>query len=113
MYSKRTNEPKVMTFQSFQISMRILTSSSQLGCSISPHRLVDLAKTFENEWSHCLNDQIMKNLWPLEVRNLLMQCNETQYYKAFGGVGCVDLKKLYEIKKAYPKQMTEPKVMTF
>ena len=28
-----------------------------------------------------------------------MQCNATQYYKAFGGVGCVDLEKLYEINK--------------
>ena len=88
-----------MTFRSFQISLRFLGLSNQLGRSFSQYLLVDLAKTCENEWSHCLNDQIIKNLWPLEVRNLLMQCNETQYYKAVGGVGCVDLKKLYEIKK--------------
>ena len=99
MYPKRTNEPKVMTFQSFQISMRILTSSSQLGCSISRHRLVDLAKTFENEWSKCSNEQVIKNLWLLEVRELLMQCDETQYSKAFDSVGCVDLEKLDEINK--------------
>ena len=102
-----------MTFRSFQISLRFLGLSNKLGRSFSQYFLVDLAKTCENEWSHCLNDQIIKNLWPLEVRNHLMQCNETQYYKAFGGVGCVDLKKLYEIKKMYPTQTTESKVMTF
>ena len=102
-----------MTFRSFRISLRFLGLSNQLGRSFSQYLLVDLAKTCENEWSHCLNVQIIKILWPLEVRNLLMQCNETQYYKAFGGVGCVDLKKLYEIKKVYPKQTTEQKVMTF
>ena len=99
MYPKRTNEPKVMTFLSFQISMLILSSSSQLGCSISRHLLVDLAKTFENEWSKCSNEQAIKNLWLLEVRKLLMQCDATQYSKAFDSVGCVDLEKLDEINK--------------
>ena len=99
MYPKRTNEPKVMTFLGFQISMRILSSSSQLGCSISLHVLVDLAKTFENEWSKCSNQQVVKNLWLLEVRELLMQCDATQYSEAFDSVGCVDLEKLDEINK--------------
>ena len=75
-------------------STRILSSSSQHGCTMSLHLLVDLAKTFENEWSKCSNEQVIKNLWLLEVRELLMQCNATQYYKAFGGVGCVDLEML-------------------
>ena len=94
MYRKRTTVPKVMTFRSFKISMRILCSANQLGCSISLNLLVDLAKTYENERSKCSNDQAIKNLWLLDVRKLLMQCNATQYYKAFGGVGCVDLEKL-------------------
>ena len=88
-----------MTFLSFQISMRILSSSSQLGCSISRHLLVDLAKTFQNEWSKCSNEQVIKNLWLLEVRKLLTQCDATQYSKAFDSVGCVDLEKLDEINK--------------
>ena len=99
MYPKRTNEPKVMTFLGFQISMRILSSSSQLGCSISLHLLVDLAKTYENNSSQCSNDQVIKNLWLLDVRKLLMQCDATQYSKAFDSVGCVDLEKLDEINK--------------
>ena len=65
-----------MAFRSFQISMRILCLSNHLGCSFSLYLLVDLAKTYENKWSQCSNDQIIKNLWLLEVRNLLMQCYE-------------------------------------
>ena len=99
MYPKRTNEPKDMTIQSFQISTRILSSSSQHGCTISLHLLVDLIKTFENEWSKCSNEKVIKNLWLLEVRELLMQCDETQYSKAFDSVGFVDLEKLDEINK--------------
>ena len=91
--------PKVMTFRSFKISMRILCSSSELGCLISLHLLVDLGKTYENERSQCSNDQVIKNLWLLEVRKLLMQSDATQYSNAFGSVGCVDLEKLYEINK--------------
>ena len=113
MHTKWMTEAKFMTFQSFQISMRILCLSNHLGCWFSLWLLVDLAKTYKSWWSLCSNDQIIKNLWLPEVRNLLMQCNETQYNKAFGVVGCVDLKKLYEIKKVYPKQTTEQKVMTF
>ena len=56
-------------------------------------------KTYENERSQCSNDQIIKNLWLLDVRKLLMQCYATQYSKALGSVGCVDLEKLYEINK--------------
>jgi len=99
MYPKRTNEPKVISFLGFQISMRILSSSSQHGCSISRHHLLDLAKTFENEWSKCSNEQVIKNLWLLEVRKLLMQCDATHYSEAFDSVGCVDLEKLDEINK--------------
>ena len=83
-----------MTFLSFQISMRILCSSSQLGCSISLQLLGDLAKTYENDRSQRSNDQAIKNLWLLEVRKLLMQSDATQYSKAFDSVGCVDLEKL-------------------
>ena len=79
--------------------MRILCSSNQLGCSISLKLLVHLAKTYENKRSQRSNDQAIKNLRLLDVRKLLMQCNATQYYKAFGGVGCVDLEKLDEINK--------------
>ena len=79
--------------------MRILCPSNQLGCSISLHLIVDLAKTYENEWSQCSNDQIIKNLWLLEVRKLLMHCDAAQYSKAFDSVGCVDLEKFYEINK--------------
>ena len=79
--------------------MRVLCPSNQLGCSISLHLIVDLAKTYENEWSQCSNDQIIKNLWLLEVRKPLMQCDATQYSKAFDSVGCVDLEKLDEINK--------------
>ena len=94
MYPKWTTESKVMTFRGFQISTRILCSYSQLGCSISLNLHVDLVKMYENDLSQCLNDQIIKNLWLLDVCELLMQCNATQYYKAFGSVGCVDLEKL-------------------
>ena len=79
MRPKRTTESKVMAFQSFQISMRILCLSNHLGCSSSLYLLVDLAKTYQNEWSQCSNDQIIKNLWLLELRNLLIQCYTTQY----------------------------------
>ena len=99
MYPKQTTEPKVMTFWSFEISVRVLCPSNQLGCWISLHLIVDLAKTYENERSQCSNDQIIKNLWLLEVRKLLMHCDATQYSKAFGSVGCVDLEKLDEINK--------------
>ena len=99
MYHKRATVPKVMTFRSFQISMRILCSSSQLGCSISLQLLGDLAKMYENESSQCSNDQIIKNLQLLDVRKLLMQCYATQYSKAFGSVGYVDLEKLQGLKK--------------
>ena len=99
MHPKRTTEPKVMTFRSFQISMRILCLSNHLGCSFSLYLPVELAKTYENWWSQCSNDQIIKILWLLEVRNLLMQCYTTQYCNAFGSLGSVDLEKLYEIKK--------------
>ena len=76
---KRTTESKVMAFRRFQTSMRILCLSNHLGCSFSLYLLVDLAKTYENKWSQCSNDQIIKNLWLPEVRNLLMQCYATQY----------------------------------
>ena len=99
MYPKQTTEPKVTTFWSFQISVRVLCPSNQLGCWISLHLLVDLAKTFEKEWSKCSNQQVIKNLWLLQVRELLMQCDATQYSKAFDSVGCVDLEKFYEINK--------------
>ena len=79
--------------------MRVLCPSNQLGCSISLKLLVDLAKTYENNRSQCSNDQAIKNLWLLEVRELLMQCDAAQYSKAFDSVGCVDLKKLDEINK--------------
>ena len=79
MRPKRTNEPKVMAIRSFRFFMRILCLSNHLGCSFSLYLLVDLAKTYENEWSQCSNDQIIKNLWLSEVRNLLMQCYATQY----------------------------------
>ena len=81
MCPKRTTEPKVMTFRSFQIFTRILCLSNHLGCSFSLYLLVDLPKTYENEWSQCSNDQIIKNLWLPKVRNLLMQCYATQYCK--------------------------------
>ena len=104
MQPKRTTAPKVMIFWSFWISRRILCSSNQLGCSISIHLLVDLAKTYENEWSHCSNDQIIKNLWLLEVRKLLGQCYATQYSNTFSSLGCVDLENLYGIKKKNASQ---------
>ena len=76
-----------------------LCLSNHLGRSFSLFLLVDLAKMYENKWSQCSNNQIIKNLWLLEVRNLLMQCYATQYYKPFGSLGCINLEKLYEIKK--------------
>ena len=99
MHPKRMTEAKVMTFQCFQISMRILCLSNHLGCWFSLWLLVDLAKTYKIWWSLCSNDQIIKNLWLLEVRNLLMQCYATQYCYAFESLGSIDLAKLYEIKK--------------
>ena len=71
--------------------MHILCLSNLLGRSFFLNLLVDLAKTYENEWSQCSNDQIIKNLWLLKVRNLLMQCYATQYCYAFYSLGCVDL----------------------
>ena len=99
MHPKQTTEPKVMTFRSFQISMRILCQSNYVGRSFSLQLLVDLTKTYENWWSRCSNDQIIKSLWHLKIRNLLTQCYTTQYCYAFCNFGCVDLIKLYEIKK--------------
>ena len=114
MHLKRTTEPKVMAFQSFQISMRILFVSNHLGRSFSLQLLVNLSKTYENWRSQCLNDQIIKNLWLLTVRNLLMQCYATQYRYSFCNFGCVDLVKLYETKnKMHTKWTTQPKVMAF
>ena len=94
MYPKRATVPQVMTFRSFQISLRFLGLSNQLGRSFSLYLPIDHAKTYENERSQCSNYQIIKNLWLLEVRELLMQCDATQYSKAFDSVGCVDLEKL-------------------
>ena len=79
MHPKRMTEPKVMAFWSFRIFTCILCLSNYLGCSFSLYLPVDLAKTYENEWSQCSNDQSIKNLWLPEVRNLLMQCYATQY----------------------------------
>ena len=79
MRPKQMIEPKVMAFQSFRIFMHILCVSNHLGCSFSLYLLVDLAKTYENKWSQCLNDQSIKNLQLSEVRNLLMQCYVAQY----------------------------------
>ena len=79
MHPKQTTEPKVMAIRSFRFFMRNLCLSNHLGCSFSLYLLVDLAKTYENEWSQCSNDQIIKNLWLPEVHNLLMQCYATQY----------------------------------
>ena len=94
MHPKRTTEAKVMAFRSFLISMRIFCLSNHLGRSFYLYLLVHLVKTYENESSHCKNGQICKNLWPLEVRKLLMQCCATQYSNAFGSLCCVDLEKL-------------------
>ena len=99
MHLKRTTEPIVVTFLCFQISMHILCLSNHLGRPFSLYLLVHLAKTYENEWSRCSNEQIIKNLWLLEASNLVMQCYATQYSNAFSSLGCADLEKLYEIKK--------------
>ena len=79
MRPKRTTNSKVMGIQNFQIYMRILCLSNHLRCSFSLYLLVDLEKTYQNEWSQCSNDQIIKNLWLSEVRNLLIQYYATQY----------------------------------
>ena len=99
MHTKWMTEPKVMAVRSFQISMCILCLSNHLGCSFSLYLLAHLVKMYENEWSRCTNDQISKNLWPLEVRKLLLQCCATQHSEAFGSLCCVDFKKFCEIKK--------------
>ena len=104
LHPKRMTEPKVMTFRGFQICIRILCLSNLLGRSFFLYLLVDLLKTYENEWSHCSNDQIIKNLWLPEVRNLLMQCYATQYSNTFRSLGCVDLENLSEIKKKNASQ---------
>ena len=69
MRPKCTTKPKVMSIRSFRFFTRILCWSNHLGCSFSLYPLVDLARTYENEWSQCSNDQIIKNLWLLEVHN--------------------------------------------
>ena len=79
MRPKRTTESKIMGTQSFQIYIRILCLSNHLRCSFSLYLLVDLEKTYQNEWSQRSNDQIIDNLWLSEVRNRLMQFYETQY----------------------------------
>ena len=98
MHPKRTTEAKVMAFRSFLISMRIFCLSNHLGRSFYLYLLVHLVKTYENESSHCKNDQISENLCPLEVRKLLMQCCATQHSKAFGSLCRVDLENFCEIQ---------------
>ena len=71
MRSKRTTKIKVMAIRNFRFFTRIFRSSNHLGCSFSLYLLVDLARTYEHEWSQCSNDQIIKNLWLLEVHNLV------------------------------------------
>jgi len=70
MRPKRTTKPKVMAIRSFRFFTRILHLSNHHGCSFSLYLLPDLATTYENEWSQCSNDQIIKNLWLLEFHNL-------------------------------------------
>ena len=114
IHTKWTTEPKVMAFQSFQISMCILCLSNHLECSFSLHLPIHHVKMYGNEWSRCTNNQISKNLWPPEVRKLLVQSCATQHSNEFGSLCYVDLKKLCEMKKKmHPKRTTEPKVMTF
>ena len=69
MRPKRMTKPKVMGIRSFRFSTCILCLSNHLGCWFSHHLLVDLARTYENEFSQCSNDQIIKNLWRLGVHN--------------------------------------------
>ena len=66
----------ILKFSNFYVHFMFVQLSWML---ISLYLPVDLAKTYENEWSHCSNDQSIKNLWLPEVRNLLMQCYATQY----------------------------------
>jgi len=69
---KQTTKPKVMAIRSFWFFTRILCYSNHLGCSFSLYLLVDLARTYENEWSQCSNDQIFKNIWLRVVHNLVL-----------------------------------------
>jgi len=55
----------------FRFFMHILCLSNHLGRSFSLYLLVDLQRTYENEGSQCSNDEIIKNLWLLEVQNLV------------------------------------------
>ena len=71
MRPKRTTMPIVMAIRSFQFFTRILCLSNHLGCSFSLYLLLHLLRTYEHEWSQCSNDQIIKNLWLLEVHNLV------------------------------------------
>ena len=99
MQTKRTTEPKVMTFRSFQISMCILFLSNQFGRTFCLLLLVDLAKRTKTGGHSAQMTNFIKNLRLLEVRNLLMQCYTTQYCYTFGCFDCVDLDKLCEIIK--------------
>ena len=89
MRPKRTTKPKVMSIRSFRFFTRILCWSNHLGCSFSLYPLVDLARTYENEWSHCSNDQIIKNLWLLEVHNLDWAAQISKIYKKSKKKKCV------------------------
>ena len=95
MHPKRTTEQKVMAFRTSRISLRILCLSNHHGYSFSIQLLIDFAKTYEIYSSQCSNDQIVKNLWLLEVCNPLLQCYATQLCNAFDSLGHVDLSKLF------------------
>ena len=99
MQTKQTTEPKVMAFRSFQISMCILCSSNQfwtLVLSIASRR------SRKNVRKRVVT--ILK--WPNYLKFMASGRSKssyaifaTQYCNAFCRLGCIDLEKLYEIKK--------------
>ena len=78
-----------MAFRSFQISMRILCLSNHLGRSFSLYLLVHFVKTYENEWSPCLNDQFAKTYILRKFVGLL--CNVVQLSILTPSVVCAAL----------------------